>query len=88
MGQAKNRGSYEERIVQSKNRKLELQLKAEAALELRREQEALAYHIMTWWQLDMTKERVMKRNKHKFTTNLTLATLHGAFAGIGAMHVR
>lgn len=66
MGQARNRGSYEARKAQ-----------AEYKLQQRIDQEALAYHVMTWWQLDMTKERVMSINKRKFTTNMLLATIAG-----------
>ena len=79
MGQAKNRGSFEQRRVQAKHKIWQEQLKKEKALYDRQEQERKAYSLMVWWQLEMTKKRERIVHKRKLNSTLTLLQLSSLF---------
>lgn len=68
MGQAKRKGTLEQRILQAKQKE-QLRLSEIKALKaLRERQEIQAYETMVWWQLELSEEWYLRRLKseHRF----------------------
>ena len=82
MGQAKNRGPFEYRVIQAKARELKLKREAEELCIARHKQECLAYDMMDDTQYELSAERDVARQRRRSRMNATTAMLMAAYASV------
>ena len=89
MGQAKRRGSIEQRIAQAVQRVEDIKAAAEAQRRLRQAEEDRAWDMMSEEEYDLTVERVNARRRRKHNSNMAMASLLGmCYGGFGAIDPR
>jgi hypothetical protein len=81
MGQAKRRGTLEERMAQSIQNKQKIEEAREAARQLQFKQEIEAYSYMTEEQIGMSEERHEKVMKRRLDAQIAYAQLMGCMYG-------
>lgn len=86
MGQASRRGTYEERVAQSKLNTLHEAALREDKVRTREKQEVQAIETMVWWQFEMTYERYELHQKRFHKRSMVMAqTLGMLYGGFGAL---
>jgi hypothetical protein len=89
MGQAKKRGTFEERKALAIQREEDRLNAIEAARSLRYQQEVEAYKLMVWWQVDMSEQRhrnIMRRRwQGQRDAAALLSIAYGGRGGLGSM---
>jgi hypothetical protein len=83
MGQAKRRGSFEERKAQAIQKEQDRLGAIEAKRQLKYEQEIQAYKTMVWWQIDLSEIRYERIMKAKHKSQMGWASLMGMCYGMG-----
>jgi len=81
MGQARRRGSFEERKALALAREQEKQASIRAKWELRESQESEAWTLMTEEQIDMTHDRFNRVSRRQANHQMQLASLLGMIVG-------
>lgn len=72
-GQARRRGTFEERKSQSIQQRQARLDAFEVQKQLRWEQEVAAYRTMVWWQLEMSVDRYRRATGRRYHTQSILA---------------
>lgn len=83
MGQARRRGTFEQRKALAIQRKQERLKAIENAKQLRYLQECEAYSVMTEDQIILSEDRHARIIKAKMKSQLDWATLYGMIYGMG-----
>lgn len=83
MGQAKRRGTREQRVEQVLQWQREVEAAREARLEARRMQERQVYETMVWWQIELSEERHRRYIRAMQKRQEVWAALMGTIYGMG-----
>jgi hypothetical protein len=80
MGQAKRRGSFEERKAHAVHVEQLKTLSRTKARQLRYHQESEAFRLMVWWQFEMSAERYDRIKKSEMEYQMAMAQTLGVLA--------